>query len=317
MPSILSAPHFHDEAAAYTHVEARVWPDGRVCPHCGVADRSGSLNGKSNRIGLYKCYACRKPFSVKVGTVMESSHIALHVWLQAMHLMASSKKGISANQLHRTLGITLKSAWFLSHRIREAMSQGYVRSGPLGGADKIVEADETFIGPDPSRDSRLQRARQAQPHSREHLVPVYSLVERGGEVRSYQVKRANTITLMGILQDQVNRHSRIMTDRNRAYYGVRRVFVGGHRTVDHHRGEYVRGDVHTNTVENFFSIFKRGLFGVYQHVSQKHLGRYLAEYDFRYNQRAGLGVSDQERTDRTIRGISGKRLTYATPPFCG
>jgi transposase-like protein len=312
MSSILSAPHFHDEAAAYAHVEARVWPDGRVCPHCGVIDRSGLLKGKSNRIGLYKCYACRKPFSVKVGTVMEASHIPMHVWLQAMHLMASSKKGISANQLHRTLGITLKSAWFLAHRIREAMSEGYQRrSGQMGGPGAVIEADETMIGPNPSKDSRVQR--HTTQGSREHLVPVYSLVERGGEVRSFPIKRADSLTLLGILQDQVNRHSGIHTDKARVYYGAHRVFLGGHRTVDHSRSEYVRGDVHTNVVENFFSILKRGIFGVYQHVSPKHLGRYLAEYDFRYNQRIALGINDEQRADKALRGISGKRLTYANP----
>lgn len=312
MSSVLSAPHFHDEAAAYAHVEARVWPDGRVCPHCGVVGSSGPLKGKSNRIGLYKCYACRKPFSVKVGTVMEASHIPMHVWLQAMHLMASSKKGISSNQLHRTLGITLKSAWFLSHRIREAMSEGYQRrSGQMGGPGAVVEIDETYIGPDPARDSRVQR--HTSQGSREHLVPIYSLVERGGEVRSFQIKKADSHTLLGILSDQVERHSRIHTDKARVYYGVHRVFLGGHRTVDHSRGEYVRGEVHTNVVENYFSIFKRGVYGVYQHVSEKHLGRYLAEYDFRYNQRIALGVTDQQRADKTLQGVSGKRLTYATP----
>ena len=254
MSSILSAPHFHDEAAAYEYVEARVWPDGRVCPHCGVVDRSGPLKGKTNRIGLYKCYACRKPFSVKVGTVMEASHLPLHVWLQAMHLMASSKKGISANQLHRTLGVTLKSAWFLAHRIREAMSEPYQRSsGQMGGESKIVEADEMLIGPDPGRDTRVRRRYSG---SREHLMPVYSLVERDGNVRSFHIKTADTRTLMGILQDQVKSQSPIMTDQNRTYYGVHRVFVGGHRTVNHKSGEWVRGNVHTNTVENFFSIFK-------------------------------------------------------------
>jgi transposase-like protein len=311
MPSVLAAPHFHDEEAAYAHVEARVWPEGRVCPHCGVVDRSGKLQGKSNRIGLYKCYACRKPFSVKVGTVMESSHIPLHVWLQAMHLMVSSKKGISANQLHRTLGITLKSAWFLSHRIREAMTEGYVRSaGQMGGAGAIIEADETVIGPDRRKDTRVQRRLPRQ--SREHLVPIYSLVQRGGDVRSFQIKRADTLNLMGILQDQVNRHSRVMTDQAKMYHPVHRVFVGGHRTVNHGRAEYVRGDVHTNTVENFFSIFKRGLFGTYQHISQKHLGRYLAEFDFRYNLRMGRDIDDVERANRALTGIRGKRLTYAT-----
>ncbi len=312
MSSVLNAPHFHDEAAAYAHVEARVWPNGRVCPHCGAVDRSGPLKGKTNRPGLYKCYACRKPFSVKVGTIFEASHIPLHVWLQAMFLVASSKKGISSHQLHRTLGITLKSAWFLSHRIREAMDDGYVHpGGKMGGSGKVVEADETVYGPDLERDTR---ARQKFPgkHTREHLVTIYSLVERGGEVRSFHVKDVSTSTLTGIMQDQVSEKSYVMTDENRAYRPVRRMFVA-HSTVNHSRREYVREGAHTNSVENFFSIFKRGLFGTYQHMSEKHLARYLAEFDFRYNNRKALGIEDQQRAENIVRGVSGKRLTYRIP----
>lgn len=309
MSSVLNAPHFQNEEAAYAYVEARVWPNGRVCPHCGVVDRSGALKGKSNRIGLYKCYACRKPFSVKVGTLMEASHIPMRVWLQAMFLMSSSKKGISANQLHRTLGITLKSAWFLSHRIREAMGSGYVRPhGQMGGAGAIVEADETVIGPDLSKDTRARRKFPTKG-THEHLVTIYSLVERGGEARSFVVKKADTLTLNGIMQDQVNAKSGIMTDEASAYRSVRRVFVA-HSTVNHSKGEYVQGDAHTNSVENYFSLFKRGLFGTYQHMSEAHLRRYLLEFDFRYSNRAGLGVDDTQRTEIAVKGIAGKRLTY-------
>jgi len=311
--SVLDAPHFHDEAAAYAYVEARVWPNGRTCPHCGAVDESGkALQGKRDRIGLYKCYACRKPFTVKIGTIFEASHIPLHVWLQAMFLMASSKKGISSHQLHRTLGITLKSAWFLSHRIREAMAIGYVRpDGQMGGPGKVVEADETVIGPNPTKDSRVRRKYPGK-HSRAHLVPIYSLVERGGEVRSFHVRDVSTATLTGIMQDQVNEKTYIMTDEATAYRPVKRMFLA-HSSVNHSRGEYVREAVHTNTVENFFSIFKRGLFGTYQHMSQKHLARYLAEFDFRYNNRKGLGIEDVERADNIVKAAPGKRLTYRIP----
>ena len=228
---------------------------------------------------------------------MKSSHIPMHVWLQAMHLMASSKKGISANQLHRTLGITLKSAWFLAHRIREAMDDGYVHpTGKMGGPDKIIEADETVFGPDLDKDTRARAKYPKRPNTRtvEHLVTVYSLVERGGQVRSFHVKDASTLTLTGIMQDQVSEKSYIMTDEAAAYKPVKRMFVA-HSAVNHGKGEYVRDAAHTNSVENFFSIFKRGLYGTYQRMSQKHLARYLAEFDFRYNNRKALGIEDQER----------------------
>jgi transposase-like protein len=312
--SVLDQPHFHDEAAAYAYVEARIWPDGRVCPHCGAIDESGQqLQGKRDRVGLYKCYACRKPFTVKIGTIFEASHIQLHVWLQAMFLVASSKKGISAHQLHRTLGITLKSAWFLGHRIREAMDAGYVHpDGKMGGSGKTVEADETTVGPNPTKDTRVRRKFPGK-HSREHRMNVYALVERGGEVRSFHIKDATNLTLTGIMQDQVDRRSRIMTDEYIAYRAVRRVFLGGHETVNHGAREYVRGEAHINTAENFFSVFKRGLFGTYQHMSEKHLARYLAEFDFRYNNRKALGIEDEARADNIVRGAPGKRLTYRWP----
>ncbi|MGH7090874.1 MAG: IS1595 family transposase [Stellaceae bacterium] len=312
MPSVLSAPHFHDEAAAYAYVEARVWPNGRVCPHCGVVDTSGPLKGKTNRIGLYKCYACRKPLSVKIGTIFEASHIPMHVWLQAMFLVASSKKGISAHQLQRTLGVTIKTAWFLGHRIREAMDDGYIHpGGKMGGDGKIVEADETVFGPDLQKDTRA-RARYPEKHTHAHLVTIYSLVERGGEVRSFHVKDGSSLTLTGIMQDQVSEKSLVMTDENAAYHPVRRMFLA-HSTVNHGKGEYVRDAAHTNSVENFFSIFKRGLYGTYQHMSQKHLARYLAEFDFRYNNRKALGIEDQERAENIVKGAPGKRLTYRIP----
>lgn len=204
MASVLDAEHFHNEEAAYAYVEARLWPEGPVCPHCGsTKEHAGKLEGKTTRIGLWKCYACRKPFTVKIGTIFESSHLPLRLWLQAIYLMCSSKKGISTRQLQRTLGVGMKTAWFLGHRIREAMDTGYhPPDGMMGGGGQIVEADETVIGPDPQRDTRV-RARIPEKHSREHLLTIYSLVERGGQVRSFLVKNTGALHLGGIMQDQV------------------------------------------------------------------------------------------------------------------
>jgi transposase-like protein len=299
--SVLSEPQYHSEEAAYAFVEAHVWPNGRVCPHCGVFDKSGALKGKSTRIGVYKCYACRKPFTVKVGTIFEASHVKLHIWLQAMFLLCSSKKGISSNQLHRTLGVTLKTAWFMSHRIREAMREGKL-PGSMGGNGKFVEADETYVG--------------GKAKNRAYKVPppkeaVMALVERGGKVRSHHVKEVTAATLKPILADAIAKDTHFRTDESGVYYKIGESFTT-HLTVNHSIKEYVRGDAHTNTVEGYFSIFKRGIYGVYHHVSAEHLKRYLAEFDFRYNERAVLGVDDVERTSRALRGIVGKRLTYRT-----
>jgi transposase-like protein len=310
MSSILSAPHFHDEAAAYAHVEARVWPKGRVCPHCGVVDRSGPLQGKSNRIGLYKCYACRRPFTVKVGTIFEDSHISLHVWLQAMYLMASSKKGISSNQLHRTLGITLKSAWFLSHRIREAMAAPHIDGHePIGGEGKTVEIDEAYIGGLEKNKHRNKRKHAGGGGKGKEAV--FALVERGGSVRSYHVPTVNAKTLAPILRGQMKKGSSLMSDESVTAMALGQEF-GNHQAVNHSVGEYVRGDAHTNTVEGYFSILKRGITGVYHSVSEQHLHRYLAEFDFRYSNRMALGVEDQERAEKIVTSIIGKRLTYRT-----
>jgi transposase-like protein len=309
--SVLNAKHFHDEKAAYAYVEAHVWAKGRVCPHCGTVDQSGALKGKSTRIGVYKCYACRKPFTVKVGTIFESSHIKLHIWLQAIFLISSSKKGISANQLHRVLGITLKSAWFLAHRIREAMRSGGL--GPLGGEGQIVEADETYFGP--QKDGEVPVSRQGRPYKSKKFGTrkraIVSLVERGGKVRSFHVKRADKATVASIVTKNVAREARLHTDESRLYAGADG-HVAAHETVRHSRNEYARGDVNTNSVEGYFSIFKRGMKGVYQHCDEKHLHRYLAEFDFRYNNREGLGVNDVARASNLLRGVTGKRLTYQT-----
>ena len=310
--SVLYAKHFHDEKAAYAYVEAHVWAKGRVCPHCGTVDQSGALKGKSTRIGVYKCYACRKPFTVKVGTIFESSHIKLHIWLQAIFLISSSKKGISANQLHRVLGITLKSAWFLAHRIREAMRSGGL--GPLGGEGQIVEADETYFGMKKDKADTTTSGRPFLKGGYKGITnkrAIVSLVQRGGEVRSFHVKRADKVTVASIVTKNVARETRLHTDESRLYTGADG-HVAEHHTVNHSKGEYVRGAVHTNTIEGYFSIFKRGMKGVYQHCGENHLHRYLAEFDFRYNNREGLGVNDVARASNLLRGVTGKRLTYQT-----
>jgi transposase-like protein len=301
MASVLSAPHFHDEAAAYEFVEARVWPNGPFCPHCGEAERIYRIApnpAKKVRMGLHKCGSCRKQFTVKVGTVFESSHVPLHVWLQAMHLLCSSKKGISSNQLHRTLGVTLKTAWFMSHRIREAMRDGSL--SPLGGAGKFVEVDETYIG-------RMRGMRKTRGPS--HKMKVLSLVERGGNVRSMMVESVSRPTVEAIVTANVDRESRLMTDEAPYYPAIGAQFAG-HETVNHSADEWARGAAHTNTLEGFFSVFKRGMRGVYQHCGEKHLHRYLAEFDFRYNNRVALGFSDADRAEQALTGIVGKRLMY-------
>jgi transposase-like protein len=295
--AVLDAKHFHDEEAAYAYLEARLWPNGPVCPHCGGVDRIGKLQGKSTRIGVWKCYQCRKPFRVTVGTVFEASHVPLRLWLQAVHLMASSKKGISANQLHRVLGVTLKTAWFIEHRIREAMQD--VGIVPMGGSGSIVESDETFIGTKPCFKKRRGGG---------HKMVVLSLVQRGGGARSFHIEGTNKAEIFQALRDNVRRETKLMTDTASYYKGG--VGFKSHEMVNHEIDEYVRGDVHTNTIEGFFSIFKRGMKGVYQHCSEKHLHRYLAEFDFRYSNRIRLGIDDIARADRALKGIVGKRLTY-------
>lgn len=295
--SILTKAYFHDEAAAIAYLESIVWRDGIVCPKCGVLDNSGKLQGKTARPGLRKCYACRKQFTVKVGTVFESSHVPLYKWLQAAYLLASSKKGISSHQLHRVLEVTYKTAWFMTHRLREAMR--VLNIEVAGGEGKIVEADETYIG---NNSGRACGARGAG-----HKEKVFSLVERGGRVQSYHVERVNAETLRPIIKQQIAEESRLMTDESKVYTKVGKEFLGGHDTIQHGIKEYVRGDVYTNTIEGYFSIFKRGMKGVYQHCGKQHLKRYLCEFDFRYNERE---VSDSERAARMLSGIKGKRLTY-------
>lgn len=305
--SNLSVPHFHNEEAAYAYVEARVWPQGAICPHCGGYERIGKMGGKSTRIGTYKCYQCRKPFTVKVGTIFEASHVPLRHWLQAMYLMASSKKGVSANQLHRTLGCTLKTAWFLAHRIREAMATGAL--SPFGAGGTAVEVDETFFGDDPDMPSPTKHTRV---HNKNKIV---TLVDRAsGRAKSYVVDRLNTATITEIVSTNVAREAHLMTDEAHHYITVGRTFAS-HGVTRHRSEEYVRAGeplIHSNTVEGFYSIFKRGMRGVYQHASKRHLHRYVAEFDFRYSNRVGLGVNDTARTDTLLAGVVGKRLTYRT-----
>lgn len=307
--SILSKPYFHDEAAAYEKLESIVWPNGPFCPHCGEAEkvyRIKANTAKRVRIGLLKCGSCRKQFTVKVGTVFESSHVPLNLWLQAVYLLVSSKKGISANQLHRTLGVTLKTAWFMEHRIREAMREGAL--APFGSDGGVVEVDETFIGHDKTKKPRgVKKGRGVH-----HKFKVLSLVERNtGKARSMVVDDLKASTLAPLVRENLAKEARLMTDEASYYTLVGREFAD-HGVVRHGIGEYGRGEVHTNTIEGFFSIFKRGMKGVYQHCSKRHLHRYLAEFDFRYNNRAVLGVGDPERADKALSGIVGKRLTYQT-----
>jgi hypothetical protein len=314
MTSVLSHPRFHDEDAAYAWVEAHLWPDGPVCPHCGERERVGKLAGKSTRRGVRKCYrhGCRKPFRVTVGTIFEASHIPLHKWLQAIRLMCASKKGISTHRLHRTLGIGLKAAWFLSHRIREAMSGGSL--APMSGDGGIVEADETYLWQ--SEKLRPRNPKLPPPVKGGRVGPggkraIISLVERGGSVRSFHVENADKATVNLIVGANVDREARLHTDESRIYSDVRN-HVAAHERVKHSIGEYARGDVHTNSVEGFFSVFKRGMKGVYQHCAEKHLHRYLAEFDFRHNHRIKLGVDDAMRAEAALLGVVGKRLTYRT-----
>lgn len=306
--SILSQPFFHSEEAAYEFVESRLWANGVVCPHCEEIGRANKLQGTSTRIGTWKCYGCRKPFTVKVGTIFEASHIKMHLWLQAIFLIASSKKGISSNQLHRTLGITLKSAWFMSHRIREAMRENGFDIFGSGGGD--VEVDETFIG----HDKTIKPKGEKRGRGYHHKNKVLSLVDRNsGKARSMVIDDVKASTIMPILQANIAREARILTDEAGQYVHVGKVFDGGHAFTRHGSGEYVSSmdtTVHTNTIEGFFSVFKRGMKGVYQHCGHNHLHRYLAEYDHRYNHRKALGFNDFERAESILKGVKGKRLTY-------
>jgi transposase-like protein len=313
--SIFEAAHFNDPEAARLLIEGVRWPNGPVCGHCGETARRYA----TNRPGRWRCGnpACKKDYTVTTGMVMESSHVPLNKWLMAFHLAASSKKGFSAHQLHRTLKITYKSAWFLHHRIMEAMRTGGLDLPPMGGEGQIVEADETYFGGVESAKMRTAKTSgrkftkggRCGPSNKRAIV---SLVERGGKVRSFHVPRADKATVSKIVADNIAHESRLHTDESKLYFGAEQMF-STHETVCHSKKEYARGDVHCNSAEGYFSIFKRGMRGVYQHCSEKHLHRYLAEFDFRYNHREALGFCDESRTIAAIKGAEGKRLTYQRP----
>lgn len=307
--SVLNAPHFQNEQAAFDYVESRLWANGPTCPHCGNADpkRIHKMTGETTRMGLRKCNECRKPFTVRMGTIFESSHLSLHLWLQVIHLMCVSKKGISTNQIQRMLSCSMKTAWFLSHRIREAMHDGGL--SPLGGGGGTVEIDETVQGRIEGAPSRKNIKGGRSGYRNIALT----LVERGGKARSFHVTGTTIAELKPVILANVARETQIMTDQAAWYPEIGAEFAS-HDTVNHARDEYVRreGDklVTTNTVEGFYSVFKRGMQGVYQHCRERHLHRYLAEFDFRYSNRVKLGVNDASRADRALQGVKGERLTY-------
>jgi transposase-like protein len=324
--SKFAAAHFHNEDAARAWFETARWPDGPTCPHCG------SLKHYANKakVGVYRCgeKECRKDYTVMTKSVMERSHAKLHQWAVAFHMAASSKKGFSAHQLHRELGCEYNTAWFMWHRVREAMRRGGLEL-PLGSNGEVVEADETYFGwqenPQPAK------ARRGRPYTKggksgpSGKRAVVALVERGGSVRSFHPATTAGFAVAAIVRENIAREARLMTDESQLYVKVGSEFAS-HETVKHSAGEYVRREmhqtddvtfeqrvIHTNTVENYFSVFKRGMRGTYQHCKEKHLHRYLAEFDFRYNTRSALGYNDEDRAVLAVRGGEGKRLTYRQP----
>lgn len=301
----LTSPIFQDADKAREHLEATRWPHGPICPHCGVVNEATALKGKAHRPGLYQCNACREQFSITVGTVFESSKVPLNKWLLATYLMSSSKKGYSAHQLHRTLGVTYKTAWFMAHRIREAMNPS--DPAPLGGEGKFVEADESVIGGKEANKHKNKRNPKNIGMVGKSIA--FTLVERGGRARSFHVANVSGKTLRPIIVQHVSRQSFLMTDDAGQYRPIGLEFAG-HEAVNHGAGEYGRGNAHSNTVEGYFSILKCGVMGTFHHISEAHVGRYLAEFDFRYSNRSALGIDDTMRTDELLREIGGKRLTY-------
>ena len=298
--SALFAPYFHDEAAAFTELEATLWPNGPVCPRCGGTERITSVKG--GRMGLRRCGPCKRQFTVTVGTMFEASHVKLNLWLQAVYLMCSSKKGISSHQLMRTLDVQYKTAWFMTHRIREAMRDGTL--SPMGGEGAVVEVDERFIG---------QKKDMPKQRGYAHKHAVLTLVERGKGSRSFHVEGSSAADLLPIAQANANSKSQVMTDEAGQYVALGKHFAG-HDYTRHGKGEYVRGAINTNTVEDFYSVFKRSMKDVYQHCSKRHLHCCAAEFDFRYNNWVKLGVDDKARTSSALRGIVGKTLTYHGSP---
>lgn len=313
MTSVFKNPRFHDEAAAFAALEAIMWPKGHpeACPHCGVVAKCNRLAVQTSKPskrnpegkpvhGLWKCYACRQKFTVRKGTIFEESRLELHLWLQAAFLMCSSKKGVSANQLHRTLGVTLKTAWFLAHRLREAMAEGVLN--PFGTGGGFVESDETFM-------TKRRRKGEGNRHDT-YKTKVLTLIDRQtGRAHSNFLPRLTRSAIMRVVNKNVSRDAIMMTDQARYYTGAFKHFAG-HKTVDHSKEEYVRGEAHTNTAEGYFSLFKKGMKAIYQHCDEKHIHRYLAEFDFRYNHRVAVGVDDNARMTTAIKGAKGKRLMY-------
>lgn len=309
--AILNQPHFQDADKAREYLEQLRWANGPICPHCGSVREPLALTGSKNyRPGLYKCKDCYEQFSVTVGTVFERSKIALNIWLQAVHLMCASKKGISAMQLHRMLGVTYKTAWFMAHRIREAMIDE--SAGLLGGPGSVVEADETYWGSEAGSkaDAKKAGARKSGAALKDSNK-VVALVERGGKVRTFHVPSVTGANLKMVLQSQIHPATHVMTDSSPRYNLLKREHgFSAYEQVNHSKGEYVRGKAHTNTVESYFAIMKRGLVGTFHHVAPKHLQRYSDEFSFRYNTRVALGYSDTDRANLALKGIAGKRLTY-------
>jgi transposase-like protein len=306
--SVLSRPYFHDEQAAFTFVEGVIWPKGPTCPHCGCSDHITAITpnpAKRVRFGLKKCRDCKGQFTVRMGTIFEESKLPMAKWLQAIFLMTASKKGVSAHQLHRTLEVTYKTAWFLAHRIREAMRSGEFLP-PMGEGGGFVEVDETFIGIEPGRDDTPRGAWH-------HKMKVLTLVDRTrGEARSFVMDKLSGADVELIIDANVSAEARMMTDEAYHYRGLSWGYAS-HQSVKHSKGEYVRkGEphIHINTVEGFYSVFKRGMRGVYQHCAKKHLHRYAAEFDFRYSYRVKNGFDDTQRAVKALEGVAGKRLTY-------
>ncbi|MGD0143815.1 MAG: IS1595 family transposase [Rhizomicrobium sp.] len=307
LPTDLTNPIYADADKAREFLESVRWPDGAYCPHCGATgDDVTRMEGKAHRKGLHQCNGCGQQFSITVGTLYERSHIPLNKWMLATHLLCSSKKGISAHQLFRNLGFgSYRTAWFMAHRIREGMDRK--SAGPLGGEGKIVEADTTYIG-GKEKNKHVGKRNEKNIGGAGKMI-VHALVERDGRVRSHHIANVTGKTLRPILFGNVDKKSALMTDTHGGYLHAGKQFAR-HEVVNHEIDEYVRGDAYTNTVEGYFSILKRGLNGVYHHVSEAHLHRYLSEFDFRYSERSSLGVDDAQRAYKALKGISGKRLTY-------
>jgi transposase-like protein len=303
LPTALSDPCYHDDEAARLVFEAIQWPDGATCPHCGLIETVAPLGGKSMGPGWYWCSQCREKFTVRVGSVMERSHIPMHKWLLAFRLLNASKKGMSAHQLHRMLGVAYRTAWFMAHRIREAMK----REPLVGLLHGTVEVDETYVGGKPRPEAGAPKAKRGRGTKK---TPVVALVERNGRVRARKIDRVDGVTLKGAIRENVDRKARIMTDEWSAYRGIGSEFAGGHQTVNHGIGEYARGDVFTNTAESFFALLKRGVVGSFHHISKQHLDRYCDEFSFRWDYRS---TTDSDRTAIALRQTKGKRLTYRRP----